>query len=840
MSNLQMTTTIQREKETVREEPLRTEDFRLMTGRGRFVDDFALENQTYIGLVHSPHAHAKIKSIDFSKVRNSPDFIACLTGEDLLKEKLEPVTQNQWPRQRPAKRYHLAVDEVRFVGEPVAAILAKDRASAEDLAELVSVEYEELPVVTNLEQAKQGKALVYSDWKDNLSQSAEKKKGDADKAISSAAYVIKASEGIRRQDAVPIEPHSVVVTYNKERDVFDVLATVQTVHGLQDILSSELKIPKKKLRVRVMDMGGGFGTKGGASYPWAVLACLFAKKTGLAVKWSGSRTEEFLESASGRDEYCDVTLACDKDGRIVALKARIECDIGVSGTQVHMPSLTMESMTGPYKIPNLDLKVQSYVTNKKPIGPVRGAGVPEGCYFIERAMEIMAKKIGLDPIEFRRRNIEASASSSQNEDVQSLLDTLVKSANYEGLLRWRSDLKSKYKEDRGTEETNRPALVAGLGISLRAEGGEEEESDWGNNDSEGEWSSQWKKDEKEEGFASWQSKSENSQEASEWDGSGQSKEKKEEGETSWGDKDDEELSFTSESARVVLNKGGDVTVFTGCSPHGQGHETVFAQLASEALGIPFERISVVWGDTDLIPLGVGTFGSRSAAVGGSAVVEASRKLKADLLQKAAKALGKNPKELDIRDGSIVESNALGKVLVRPNVVLERAGLDEISADSKFNLAGTAYSSGIQLCALTLDPETGIAKIEKYVVAEDCGRIINKAIVEGQIHGGVVHGVGGALLEKLTYDNNGNLLTTSFLDYSIPLSTDSPNVEVFHMTTPSEVSLNQAKGVGESGTNGSYAAIMNALNDAISQLDGKQVNIAPAFPEVVKSALQKTN
>jgi aerobic carbon-monoxide dehydrogenase large subunit len=835
-----MTKTVQLEKERAREEPLRTEDFRLMTGRGRFVDDIKIENQAYIGLVHSPHAHAKIKSIDFSMARKSPDFIMCLTGEDLLKEKVEPVTQNQWPRQRPAKRYHLAVGEVRFVGEPVAAILAKDRASAEDLAELVSVEYEELPVVTNLEQAKRGKILVYSDWKDNLSQNAEKKKGDADKTISSAAFVIKASVGIRRQDAIPIEPHSVVVSYDKESGVFDVLATVQTVHGLQETLSTELNIPKKKFHVRVMDMGGGFGTKGGASYPWAPLACLFAKKTGLTVKWTGSRTEEFLELASGRDEYCDITLACDKDGRIVALKARIECDIGVSGTQVHMPSLTMETMTGPYKIPNLDLKVQSYVTNKKPIGPVRGAGVPEGCYFVERAVEIMAKKIGLDPIEFRRRNVEAATSSQ--EDIQSLLDTLVKSANYEGLLRWRDDLKSQNKEDRRSIWTSKPTLVLGLGISLRGEGEEEEEDDWGNSNDSGEWSSQWRKEEG-EGSAPWQDKGGNSQEASKWEGSGQWKKGEEREEAVWannseGEEEEEELSFTSEFAKVSLHKSGDVTVFTGCSPHGQGHETVFAQLASEALGIPFERIRVMWGDTDLIPLGVGTFGSRSAAVGGSAVVEASRKLKADLLQKAAKTLGKDPNVLDIRNGNIIEVNAPLDVLANTNSVLEKAGLKEISAESKFNLGGTAYSSGVHLCALTLDPETGIVKVEKYMVAEDCGRIINKAIVDGQIQGGVVHGIGGALLEKLAYDHNGNLLTTSFLDYSIPLSTDSPSIEVYHMTTPSQISLNRAKGVGESGTNGSYAAIMNALNDAISQLNGEQVNIAPAFPESVKSSLQK--
>ncbi len=253
----------------------------------------------------------------------------------------------------------MALGEVRFVGEPVVAILAKDRGSAEDLVEQVDVEYERLPAVTTIEEAKQGKALVYGDWKDNLSQSTEQKKGDADRAISSAKYVIKVREGISRQDAAPIEPHAVVASYDKERGVFEVLATVQSVHGLLDLLSSELKLPRRKFHVKVMDMGGGFGTKGAPEYPWTLLACLFAKKTGLTVRWAASRTEEFLESAAGRDEYCDLTLACDKDGRIVALKARIECDIGVPGNAAFISSATVGTMPGPYEIPNLDLKAQS-------------------------------------------------------------------------------------------------------------------------------------------------------------------------------------------------------------------------------------------------------------------------------------------------------------------------------------------------------------------------------------------------------------------------------------------------------------------------------------------------
>ena len=764
-----------------------------MTGRGHFVEDINLENVAYMGLVHSPLAHARIKKIDLSRVRSSPAFIAALTGEDLVKEGITGVSQGFIPPRRPWKRFQLALGEVTFVGEPVVAILARDRGSAEDLVEEVDIEYDGLPVVSTLEEAKQGKALVYSGWKDNLSLTGGRKKGDADKAISSAAYVINVKEGIRRQDAAPMETHAVIASYDKEKDEFEVIATVQSVHQLLDLLSSELKTPREKFHIKVMDMGGGFGTKGGPEYPWTSLACLFAKKTGATVKFVATRTEEFLESAPGRDEYCDLTLACDRDGKMVALKASIDCDVGVPGGTAFMPVATVGVMPGPYAIENLDLKVQSYLTNKMPVGPFRGAGMPEGNYFMERAIDKMAKKIGLDPVELRRRNV-VSPKSPTSEDYRSLLDLLVKSADYDKIRAWRDDYNSRHRD----ENDHKTTRVAGIGISLSG------------------------------------------------------------GEVNFSIRNllggislrgiiaiirliPRFRTFSSETAKVTLNKRGEVLLYTGSSPHGQGHETAFAQLASEELGVPFEQVKVTWGDTALIPRGVGTFGSRSASAGGSAVVDASRKLKSNLLAKASKMLGIDRSSLDIRNGSIVDAKRPEKALMGLGEIVEKLGMREISAESNFAAKSTmSHSSGVHLCALSLDVETGRARVEKYLIAEDCGRIINKAIVEGQLHGGVINGLGGALLEKLVYDDNGNLLTTSFLDYSVPNSTDCPNIEIFHKVTPSE-SLSQTKGVGESGTIASYAAVMNALNDALSQFkeeedEAQEVNIAPAFPEIVYSAL----
>jgi aerobic carbon-monoxide dehydrogenase large subunit len=784
-----------------------------------------------MGLLLSPFAHARIKSINLSNVRSSPEFIASLTGEDLVKEGVLPVAQNPWPPQKRAKRYHLAVGKVRFAGEPVAAILAKSKNSLEDLIERVEVEYEQLPVITAIEESKQNKALLYEDWKDNLSQTNEVRYGDVDKAIASASYVINAREGIRRQESAPIEPHAVLVSYDKTRDVYEVYSTVQSVHGLQNILATELNIPRQKFHVKVMDVGGGFGSKGGPSYPWPLLACLFARKTGLPVKWTATRTEEFLEAAAGRDEYCDITLACDKDGKIVALKARVECDVGVSGTQTHMPSMTIWTMSGPYRIPNVDLKVTSYVTNKMPIGPVRGAGAPEGCYFIERAAEIMAEKIGLDPIEFRRRNI-GKPKKAGAEDYQNLLDTLARSSNYDELLQWRNDLYSKFMQG----GSSGPKLLGGIGISARGssepEGGESGGEGEGFSGGGEQTSQSWRSSRGSERTGGGR---ESGSGSSSWQRSGTSDSARQEsgaseggGGASW---------FNTETARVVLRKDGQVTVYTGSSPHGQGHETAFAQLASEELGVPIENVHVVWGDTYLIPFGIGTFGSRSAAAGGSAVVDASRRLKSQLLEKASNVLGVDQKSLEVRKGMLVNTSRPSKSPSSVQQILEKLGVAEISADSKITLSSVSHSNAVQLCALILDVESGKVKISKYVVVEDAGRMINKSIVEGQVHGGVVHGIGGALLEELAYDDQGNLLTSTFMDYSIPTSTDSPDIEIFHKVTPSTSSLDGAKGVGESGTIASYAAVMNALNDALSQVrKGVEVNIAPALPNRIYAGL----
>jgi aerobic carbon-monoxide dehydrogenase large subunit len=742
----------------------RVEDLRLLIGQGRFVDDIAQEKTLYLGLVRSSYPHANIKKVDFSKARKNPDFIDALQGEE-LKSAVNALTQI--PRQKPAPRYQLATGKVRFVGEPVAAILSKTKYSVEDIIEDVEVEYDQLPAVMTIEQSKNRTAILFDSVEDNVTLRHSAKKGDAEKEISSSPFVVRAKVGIRRQEGVPIEPRSVVASYDEQKDEYTVYGTVQSAFRLREYLSNELKIAPDKIHSIVRDVGGGFGTKGAQSYPEPLLACVFAKRNKMTVKWASTRTEDFLETAAGRDQYCEVTLACNSNGKFTALKARTEADVGVSGTLSFPVLNSLTLIVGPYKIPNIDLEGSCHLTNKAPLGPVRGAGRPEGVYFIERAIDLMAEKMGLDPIELRKRNVigpdefpydNGSGGVYDSGNFALLLDTLEEASHYDQLKKW------KIETNQGGQEP------AGIGVCLEIE-------DTG--------------------------------------------------------------AQLKETARVTLTRDGDVLVATGLSPHGQGLETSLAQLASKELGIPLDRITVVYGDSSSLPWGVGTFGSRSMAVGGSSVVDACRKAKADLMRGASELLHAEQSKTVLEEGEFFEESG-GPMMTRRKLasvssVLEKVG--PIEAYSDFQLKSLPFASGAHLCALTVDRETGKVKIKKYVAVDDCGVVINSTIVDGQLHGGVVHGIGGSLLEKVVYSEDGQVLTSSFLDYTICSSLDVPAIiETAHVETPSPLTLNGSKGVGEAGTVAAYPAIMNALNDAIRGSTREQLNIAPAFPEDVLRAL----
>lgn len=747
------------------EEQKRVEDIRLLIGQGRYVDDIKLENTAYMGIVRSSYPHAKILKIDFSKAKENPDFIDAIVGED-LKDIVNPLTQI--PRQKPAPRFQLATGKVRYVGEAVAAIISKTKYSVEDIVEDVEIEYEQLPIAITIEQSKKPTAVLFDSIPDNVSLKHVVKKGDAEQAISLSKNVVKTKAGIQRQEGAPIEPRSYVASYDEQKEEYTIYGTVQSTFRLRDYLSNEMKVQPDKVHSIVHDVGGGFGTKGAQSYPEPLLVCVFAKRTGMRIKWTSTRSEDLFETAAGRDQYCDVTLSCDDNGKFIALRARTEADVGVSGT-LSIPvinSLTL--IVGPYKIQNIDLEGTCHLTNKAATGPVRGAGRPEGVYFMERAIDIMADKLALDPFEIRRRNLigpdefpydNGSGGVYDSGNFAMLLDKLEHSSHYEELKRWRKAINEHGEE------------LAGIGVCLEIE-------DTG--------------------------------------------------------------AQLKETARVTLTRDGEVLVVTGLSPHGQGLETSLAQLASKELGIPIERVTVTYGDSSSLPWGVGTFGSRSMAVGGSSVVDACRKVKADLLKKAAELNRVDENKVSIEAGELfVESG--GSTVTRTKLeslssVLEKVG--PIEAYSDYQLKSLPFASGAHLCALTIDRSTGKVKVKNYVAVDDCGVVINSTIVDGQLHGGIIHGIGGSLLERVTYDEEGQLLTTNFLDYTIPTALDIPeSIETEHVETPSPLTLNGAKGVGESGTIAAYPAVMNAINDAIRNVAKAELNIAPAYPEDILKAIR---
>ncbi|MHB8567502.1 MAG: xanthine dehydrogenase family protein molybdopterin-binding subunit [Nitrososphaerales archaeon] len=544
---------------------------------------------------------------------------------------------------------------------------------------------------------------------------------------------------------------------------------MQSVHKFRSYLAKELRVPQEKIRFTVKDVGGGFGTKGAQSYPETALAALFARKTGLTIKWTSTRTEDLLESSPDRDQYCDIELACDKDRKIVALRANIESDIGVMGTfNISLPH-TIMLLPGAYEIPSVKIKGTCYVTNKVPIAPVRGAGRPEACFFIESAIDVMAQKLAIDPLDFRRRNVvqpynfphdNGAGVTYDSGNYPLLLDTLAKAASYKEGPRKFARSVNPALEYKSSKE------LSGRGVCLVIE-------DTG--------------------------------------------------------------AQLFENANLLATKNGKVLIGTGSSPHGQGLDTTLAQLCSSELGIPIEKFSLAWGDTDLIPQGLGTFASRSISVGGSAVLQACRDLKSIMVTRAADVLARQPAALTYKNGWIIDS-LNGALLLSFEELLAKIG--DISLSAKFTLSALPVASGAQYCELRIDAETDKITIDRILVVDDCGRVINAAIVEGQIQGGLVHGIGGALYEEILYDDNGQPSASNLLDYTIPTAEIAPSLEIIHIETLSPVTLSGAKGVGESGTIGAYPVIFNALNDALSR-SGKNLHFAPATPEQVLRALGST-
>ena len=748
----------------------RKEDRRFTTGRGRYTDDVRNDNQAYAAFVRSPHAHARVKSIDTKAALAMEGVIDVLNGKQLTGDGIgnlicgwaisskdgSPMNMGAWSA--------LATEKVRYVGDAVAVVIAETQALARIAAEAVEVDYETLPVAASLTAAMaKGAPQIHDNAPGNLIY--DWGLGDeaaADAGLKAAKHVTTLDLTNNRLSPNPMEPRSAVASYDAAEEHYTLYTTSQNPHVARLVLSAFYNVaPEHKLRVIAPDVGGGFGSKI-YIYPEEI-TCLWASmKTNRSVKWTSDRSEAFLTDMHGRDHVTTAQMGFDENGKITGFKVDTIANLGayMSLFSSSVPTyLYAPLMSGQYDIQNIYCNVRAVYTNTVPVDAYRGAGRPEAAYLVERMMETAARELNMDPAELRRRNFVQSfphqtpvLMAYDAGDFPKLLDLAQKSADVAGFPARKAEAAKRGK-------------LRGLGYSTFIEAC---------------------------GLAP--SKAAGSLGA---------------GVGLW------------ESAEVRVNPVGSIEVLTGSHSHGQGHETTFAQIVAERFDIPVENVSIVHGDTDKVQFGMGTYGSRSAPVGMSAVVKAMDKVEAKVKKIAAHALEASEDDLVI-EGGAVKVKGTDKQMLWHEVGLAAYTAHNLPDGMEPGLKETAFfdpvnfsfPSGAFICEVEVDPDTGVTEIVQFVAADDFGTIINPMIVEGQVHGGVAQGIGQAMMEQVVYDDNGQLLTGSYMDYTMPRAADLPFYKVSHQVTPSPNNPLGVKGCGEAGAIGAPPAVINAITDAI--------------------------
>ena len=775
----------------------RREDQRFLTGRGTYTDDISRPNQTHAVMLRSPHAHARIRSIDTSEALKAPGVVAVLTGADMAADNVNGLpcgwlihNKDGSPMKEPP-HWPLARDRVRYVGDQLAVVIAETREQAKDAAELVDVDYEELPPVASIRAAlAEGAPAVHDDVPGNLCY--DWHLGDqaaVDAAFAQAAHVTTIDLVNQRLVPNAMEPRAAVGEYDAATGDYTLTTTSQNPHVIRLLMGAfVLGIPEHKLRVVAPDVGGGFGSKI-FHYAEEAIVTWAARKIGRPVKWTAERAESFLTDAHGRDHLTHAELALDKDGHFLALRVATQANMGayLSTFATSIPTyLYATLLAGQYKTPAIYAEVKAVFTTTAPVDAYRGAGRPEACYLIERLVEKAAAELGIDKTEIRRRNfIPADAMPYQTPvalqydtgDFAKNLELALPAADYDGFAARKAD-SAKRGKLRGIGFANyieacgiAPSNVAG---ALGARAG------------------------------------------------------------------------LYESAEVRFHPTGSVTVFTGSHSHGQGHETTFAQIVAERFGIPIENVEIVHGDTAKVPFGMGTYGSRSLAVGGSAIVKAMDKVERKARKIAAHLMEAAETDIEVKDGRFTvagtdKSVGIGDIAlsayVPHNFPLDELepGLDE---QAFYDPKNFTYPNGCHVCEVEVDPDTGVVKVDRFLAVDDFGRVINPLIVEGQVHGGLVQGIGQALFEHCVYDeDSGQLLTGSYMDYCMPRADDVPSFQVsWHEDQPCTHNPLGVKGCGEAGTIGAAAAVMNAVVDALSEHGITHLDM-PATPERVWRAIR---
>ncbi|WP_238993461.1 xanthine dehydrogenase family protein molybdopterin-binding subunit [Nocardioides caldifontis] len=772
----------------------RKEDQRLITGRTRWTDNIQLPGMLHVAMVRSPFAHARIVAIDTAEAEQAPNVVAVLTGAQVAGEQgglitAWPVTPDQKTPDHPP----IAVDRVTFAGEVVAVVVARSAAEARDAAELVDVEYDELPAVLTLEEAEQDTVHAHPDLGTNksatwvLDSAQQGSGGDVDEAIEEArrnGVVIERE--YRQQRLIPafMEPRSFVCDPTGEQ--ITLWSATQVPHIVRFALAATTGVPESKIRVIAPDVGGGFGGKLQIT-PEEWIVFLAARRLGRPVKYTETRSESLVSGHHGRDQVQRLTLAATKDGRVTGLKVELLADLGSYAALVGggVPVLGAWMFNSIYKFDSYRFTTHNYYTNKTWVDAYRGAGRPEATYAIERLMTELAAELDVDPIEIREKNW----IKHEEFPFTTVAGMTYDSGNYEAATAKAMELfgYDELREEQRRRRESNDAVQLGIGVSTFTEMC---------------------------GLAPSRILGQLNYAAGGW-----------------------------EHADIRMLATGKVEVITGTSPHGQGHETAWSQIVADKLGVPFEDVEVLHGDTQISHRGMDTYGSRSLVVGAEAVVRAADKVIEKAKKIAAHMLEASEDDLEFRSGRL-EVRGTDKGLTIQEVAMAAFHAHDLPDGAEPSIDGSAtydpdnfsFPHGTHLCAMEVDTETGATTMRKYVCVDDIGEIINPMIVEGQVHGGLVQGIAQALWEEAVYDDSGTLVTASFVDYTLPTAADTISFQTDHTTTPATYTSLGTKGVGEAGTIASTPAVVNAIVDAVRHLGVDDI-VMPCTPERVYKAIR---
>lgn len=763
----------------------RKEDARFLTGKGNYIDDIAPENLAHAVVLRSPHAHAKILSLETSEAETMPGILGIVTGKDWVREDFQPMPTKSavnkkidgTPLNQPP-RHAIAIDKVRYVGEPVALIVAETAAQAQDAAEVVEVDYEELIAVTDQVKALEPDApQIWDEIEGNFCLDFELgDKQGTDKAFEDADHVVTLELRNQRVTAVPIEPRGAIAGYDPETGKYFLQNATQNVHANRGTFADVLKIPHEDLHHVAPDVGGGFGAKN-SGYPEPSLLLYAAKKIGRPVKWIAERNESFAADTHGRDQASTIELALDKNGKFLALRTRTIGNIGAYCWTVGPFTPTggsARTQGGPYFFPTMYYSAIAAFTNTMPLDPYRGAGRPEGSFQIERIVELAARKLGFDPVELRRKNLMPANALPRKTPMG--LD--VDSGNFPEVFECTLKMSDRDGFAKRLAASEKKGLRRGFAIApyLECTGGS-----------------------------------------------------------------------PKEFAGVKFGKDGTLTLRVGSMSTGMGQETSMPQILSARLGIDFEKISYVQGDTDATPLGGGHGGSRNMEVGGSAVLQAANEVIAKATQIAAHLLNSNADDMTLSEGVFTDVKTDQSVTIEDVVAASfdnsrlpdamEAGV--LDTDTIYQREIISCPNGCHSAEVEVDPETGAVHVERMWVVDDFGTIINPMLADGQVTGGIAQGLGQALMEEIVYDeDSGQLVTGSLMDYALPRADSMPNMELaFYEDAPTAKNPLGVKGSGEAGCCGAPPAIVNAVLDALKD-DGVTHIEMPLTSEKVWRAIEE--